>query len=187
MLSAGELAASIRGIGRLLRLRPDAFESFDTTPRGFWTSFWAAVFVLPLWGLLVADQMAAAHPHAPLRYAVLQFIAYVISWLAYPLLMVRISDFLGRWPRYYSYMVPYNWFQVAQTIAWLPLIVLVDSGIASRQAAALLWLSTHAALFCYGWFIARRGLQVDAGAAVALVLIDFLLGLFIDGVADALA
>jgi hypothetical protein len=186
MLTIGELAAALSGVGRLVRLQVDGFDRFDATLSGFWKSFWVALFVLPIWVLLVADQMSATAPGSPWRMVACKLIGYVISWLAYPLLMVRISDFLGRWPRYLTYMVAYNWFQLVQMAAWLPLVLLAATGILPNGAVAILWVATHGVLLAYSWFIARRGLEVDGGTACALVAIDFLLSLLIDSMADSM-
>jgi hypothetical protein len=186
MLSLGKFLAALVGIGRLLRWRTDAFDAFDKTARGFWASFWVALLILPLWCYVVADQMdQMAHP-SPERFVAFQAIAYAISWLAYPLVMLRICDFLDRWPRYYTYIVAYNWFQLAQAVAWLPMLILMGIG-APRGLVAIVWLTTHGVLIGYAWFIARRGLEVDAGTASALVVIDLLLGLLIDRLAEAMA
>jgi hypothetical protein len=186
MLSVGEIAVALGGVKRLLRLQADGFDRFDATLSGFWKSFWVALFVLPIWIVLIADQMSTADGDSAWQVIVCKLIGYAVSWLAYPLLMVRICDFLGRWPRYLTYMVGYNWFQLVQTAAWLPLVLLADTGIAPKGLIAILWLGTHGVLLAYSWFLARRGLQVDGGTACALVVIDFLLSLLIDSIADSL-
>ncbi|MDR3439195.1 hypothetical protein [Telmatospirillum sp.] len=185
MLKSRDLALALIGVRRLLHFGSDAFGIFDASPKGFWTSFWAAALVLPVWCLVIADQMSGmAHPSL-VRFVAIQAIGYAISWLAYPLAMVKICDLLDRWPRYYGYMVAYNWFQVVQAVAWLPLVLLVDLK-ASPGLVAIAWLTTHGVLMTYSWFIARRGLQVDAIAASALVVIDLLLSLLIDRLSEIL-
>jgi hypothetical protein len=185
MLTRGEFASALTGVRAILSFKADAFRHFDASASGFWKSYWAAFLTLPIWALLESQQITTAAPASPTRYYALQGIAYVISWLAYPLLMVRVSTFLDRWPRYFTYMVAYNWFQLVQTVAWAPLLTLLAAG-APQELVVLVWMVTHLALFAYTWFIARRGLGVEAGAATALVIIDFLLGLLIDGVTQAL-
>jgi hypothetical protein len=185
MLTKAELAVALTGVRRVLLCKADAFDQFDATPRGFWNSFWVAFLILPVWAFLLVDQESAAGHPQPFRYFAIQGIGYAISWIAYPLIMIRISDFLDRWPRYFRYMVAYNWFQLVQTIVWLPLVLLIDAG-APQSLVALIWLATHGVLLGYSWFIARRGLKVEAGTACALVLIDLLLSLLIDKLADAL-
>ncbi len=112
-LTLGELARALTGIKRLARFRADAFDIFDGSAKGFWTSFWVAAGVFPVWCLMIADQMSRISHPSPIRYFGFQAIGYAISWLAYPLAMVRISDFLGRWPQYYGYMVAYKLVSVA--------------------------------------------------------------------------
>lgn len=183
--NGGELTMALKGVAAILGRRPEAFGYFDASPRGFWRSFRLAIALFPVWALVLADQLPRMQVDRPLRYCAFQAVGYAISWLAYPLAMVPISDYLDRWPRYYTYMVAYNWFQIVQMLVWVPLLLLVDLE-ASRGLIAALWLGTHAFLLVYAWFMVRRGLDVDAGAATALVVIDLLLGQIIDRMSAAL-
>jgi hypothetical protein len=185
MLTREVLGRALSGLRGLLLFRTDAFDRFDGTIRGFWTSFWAAALVLPVWSLAIFTAMPSADEAGTAQFVAVQLIGYAVSWLAYPLLMVRVSDYLGRWPQYFRYMVAYNWFQVAEAVVFLPPLALAAAG-APPGMVALSWLTIHGVLITYHWFIARRGLQVDAGAASALVIIDLLLGLLIDRLAETL-
>jgi len=186
MLSRRDIASVIAGLNAVMRFRSDAFGYFDASLGGFWKSFWAAAVTAPIWLVLVTRHMTEAQAAAPATYLLAHAVAYAIGWLAFPLLMVRISAFLGRWPRYFHYMVAYNWFQLCQSLLWLPLVLVSDGGPQPSGLVAVLWLVTNGLLFAYGWFLAHRGLGVDGGSAAALVLIDFLLGMLIDGVTEAL-
>jgi len=170
----------------LMRWRADGFDYFDASLDGFWKSFWAVPLCFPIFVLALLQDATAEPPASPGHFGAIQVIAYAIGWLAFPLLMVRISRILGCWPRYFTYMVAYNWFQLVQSFAWLPVLVLSQFAVVPNEALALLWLSTQIALCAYDWFIARHGLKVEAGTAAALVLIDFLLGHLIDGIASRL-
>jgi hypothetical protein len=183
MLTLRQFAWAMTGVGQLLRFRRDAFVFFEATPAGFWRSFWAAILILPVWILVLVDQAAALNHPSPVSFLLAQMVGYAVSWLAYPLLMVKIGDFLDRWPRYYSYMVAYNWFQVLQAVAWFPLVFLVDAK-APAGLVAIVWLSTHGVLMTYSWFIAKRGLMIDGFAAGAIVAIDLLLSMIIDRIAE---
>jgi hypothetical protein len=48
------------------------------------------------------------------------------------------------------------------------------------------FLIVQGVVSAYDWFLARRGLGVQAGTAAALAFIDFLLGLFIDQIAEVI-
>jgi hypothetical protein len=188
MLTRNELSAVLRGLRGLAHFEAAGFAQFDTTPSGFWKSFWAAALCLPVWAIDKWEQIHTLQPNEPVHFLALHGLAYAVSWLAFPLLMVRVSRFLGRWPRYFTFMVAYNWFQVVQSVAWLPLLLLTLQGDAApRDMVAVLWLVLYAVLLAYGWFIARVGLKVETGTAIALVLIDVLLGMLIDGVTAMLA
>lgn len=187
MLTRQELAAALTGVRRLLRWDETGFACFDATHQGFWRSFWAAAIVAPFTAAMLLRQVLVEPPADPVRYAALQAIGYVIGWLAYPLAMVRISQFLGRRDRYFTFMVAYNWFHVVEIVAWGPLAVVTAFGLLPGQAEALLSILVLGVLLAYEWFIARRGLRVEGGTAAALVAIDLLLSLIIDRVTDALS
>lgn len=179
MLTIRELLAGLVGVGRLLRLRADAFDCFDASLTGFWRSMRLAVILAPASAILVLERMAEVNPADPLHFATMQAIGYAVGWLAYPLLMVRISVFLDRGPRYFTYMVAYNWFQTAVIAMMLGLTLLAHGGL-PMGLLTLLQLLGQGLLLVYGWFIARRGLLVETATATALVVIDLLLGVLID-------
>ena len=184
MLTRAEVTTALHGLWGLLRLRPEALDEFDATPHGFWRPYWLAAILLPAWILMLSDHPSATPLAHPNSYVAMQGIGYVIGWFAYPLLMTRIADFLDRGPRYFTYMVPYNWFGVVQTVVWLGLNILGDSGGLTPLSAVLLWLFPQTILLCYGWFIAKHALDIRSGTAAALVAIDFLLSVVIDALAS---
>ena len=40
---------------------------------------------------------------------VVETIAYVIAWVAFPLAMLTVTRWLNRSHRFFDFMVPYNW------------------------------------------------------------------------------
>lgn len=187
MLTRRELAAAITGVVRLLRWDETGFACFEATLDGFWRSFWAAAILAPFTAAILLRQVALAPSDSSVHYVLFRAIGYVIGWLAYPLAMTRISQFLGRRERYFTYMVAYNWFHLVEIVAWGPLALLDAFGLLPGEAEALLSLLILGVLLAYEWFLARRGLRVEGGTAAALVVIDLLLDLMIDRVSDALA
>ena len=173
----------LQGLGRLSQFDDRGFEAFDANRRGFWRSFAAALFCLPVWFWAQYQQVstldAARVPHVLMT----QVIAYVVAWLAYPLLMVRVADFFAVWPNYYRYMVAYNWFRIVLQFIWLPLLVIK---LEPAHQTAMYMIAVLVEMI-YDWFLARRGLKVAGTTAAALALIDFLLGLLIDQIAYASA
>jgi len=178
---------TLQGVRHLSRFDQIGFLFFDASRKGFWRSFGAALVCLPVWALAEYQQVQALHDEAALRFLAIQFTAYVVSWLAYPLLALQIADMFGVWPNYYRYMVAYNWFQPVLQVMWLPLLLL--EFVPGSQTAAMLglmWILLQGVQGAYGWFLARYGLGVNSSTAVALAVIDMLLALLIDQVAARL-
>jgi hypothetical protein len=171
----------LQGLKQLTHFDQRGFLFFDASRAGFWRSFIAALWCLPVWGLaqfiVARGQDSDVIPH----FLLARSLGYVISWLAYPLLMVRVADMFAVWPNYFRYMVAYNWFQIVLQLVWLPLLLLeLVPGALSPGMSAVFGLLAQAVGMTYDWFIARHGLKVEASTAAALTVIDVLLGLFID-------
>ena len=90
---------------------------FDASLDGFWRSFRAAAICYPMYLFLLATRVTSAQWAAAGWPTVLfvETIAYVIAWVAFPLLMLHIAHWLGRDHRFLAFMVAYNWSQVPQT------------------------------------------------------------------------
>ena len=94
-----EAIVSLYGAWRLARLDPRGFELFDRSEAGALRSFAAAVPVLPLY-VLAALMLAPRGPTThPLRWLSVQAIAYVLSWVAYPVAAESLTRVLRLVPR----------------------------------------------------------------------------------------
>ncbi len=186
MLNRRELQAAFTGIRYLLRFRPEGFLFFDPTRRGCLNSFWAALILLPFWGLMLAYQLPPDKITDWWQFAGVQGAAYVVGWLSYPLLMIPVVVLFHRTERYCLYIATYNWFQLVQLVLWPPLLLLTSLG-APQEVLMALWVLLHIVFLAYSFFIARIGLAVESITATALVIIDFLLGVLIDAGADSLS
>jgi hypothetical protein len=178
---------TLQGVRRLSRFDQVGFLFFDASRKGFWRSFGAAAVCLPIWALAEYQQTASLAHDAALRFLAIQIVAYAISWLAYPLVVLQIADWFGVWPNYYRYMVAYNWFQPLLQMLWLPFLLLEflppdDVG----GLAGPFWLALQLVQCVYGWFLARFGLGVTTSTAAALSILDMALALLIDLIASRL-
>jgi hypothetical protein len=182
-----EIAAAVIGALRLWKGDPAALDFFDRSPEGFWRSFTAALLAAPahLLLLVVSSTRAELAGHWP-RIVVVEAIAYVISWIAYPLIMVFVADRLGRGDRYFEYMVPYNWAGLVQMLVFLAVAVLRAVGVLPEPIGAVAALVALVAILHFQWFIARVGLEISATSAVGLVLLDLSLGVLINGLAGSI-
>lgn len=188
-LTARDLSWSLFGVWRLARLDPEGAEYFGNTPQAFWKSFWAAALVAPAYAVVLAMEVGSLGPDGPhpLRYVLLQCIAYVIGWVAFPLVMVRMSELLEAWGFYYRYIAAYNWFQVLWTLIVLPVSLILAGGALPPVAADLLSLLVLGVMLGYGWFIASNVLDLNGFTAIGVVVLDFVIGVFINAFFHAVA
>ncbi|MBY0429632.1 MAG: hypothetical protein K2Q10_00420 [Rhodospirillales bacterium] len=187
MLTVRDIAAVIVGTGRLLRWDASGLHAYDASLPGFWRSFTAVLVALPMDMLIHAGSLAGESVHSPGRYALVQVLALVMGWTAFPLLMIPISDLLGRWPRYFRCMVALNWFRPVQSLLLLPPNLLGLIPGVSGDVQAFLTLALLAAVLLYEWFIIARGLEVEGFTAASIVTIDLLVSFIISGLADSIS
>lgn len=187
MSVAAEAAVSLYGAFRLARFDANGMRCFDRTPRGFWRSFLAAVVVAPFYALLLASAYPALETSPdPLRFALAESIAYVMTWVAYPLAMAWVTRQLDRFDRYIGYIVAYNWAAVLQNAVFIPINILWITGTLPPDLGFLLWVIAFLLILAYLWFIARTALALAPMAAASIVGIDVLLNLMISTVAHGM-
>jgi hypothetical protein len=183
-----EVQLAVGGALRLAVGDRRALGVFDASIDGFWRSFRAGLICYPFYLLLLSFRIDGprweAAGVAPIL--VVETIAYVISWVALPLLVLPLSRWVGREDRFLPFMVAYNWSQIPQT----GLFVLVGldrwSGLLTPSAGGLAGLLSVVAALAYEWYIARVALAVTGAQATLVVIIDLLLGTVLGRVAGAL-
>lgn len=187
MLDLGGAARGIAGAWRLAHLDPNGMGYFDTSVAGFWRSFQAAIVTAPLFVILIVLR-TAEHPLStdPLRALFIEAIGYVIGWTAFPLAAWYLASALGKAERYFGYIVAYNWANVVQVAAFVPVAALSASGLLPDGIVVLIALVLTAAVIFYQFFIVRTALGVEALPALGFVGIDLMIGLALDAVETAL-
>jgi hypothetical protein len=183
MIDVGAAAAGLAGAWRLARLDRSGMRYFEATPEAFWRSFQAAIIAAPIYVVLVLLR-SDDHPLSPdpVRAALIETIGYVIQWTAFPLAAWYLTRAFNVSGRYFGFMVAYNWANVLQFIAFLPVALLSASGMAAGGFVNIVALLFTAAVVYYQYFIARTALGIDALPALAFVAADFMIGLFLDAV-----
>ncbi|MBX3517108.1 MAG: hypothetical protein KF815_09215 [Rhodospirillales bacterium] len=185
--SLREIVLSVYAAARLARFDAQPLAYFDASPAGVFRSFFAAVVVAPFYALTLATRFTAtADPVDPVRFALAEGIAYVLSWVAFPLMMVDIAQAVDRPGRLYLYICAYNWSLVVQNAIILPVAVLVTTGIIPPDIGQPLWLTAIAAITVYIWFIARSALEISSLMAVGVVVLDIIVSLIISAIAGRL-
>ncbi len=187
MITARETTFALYGAYRLARVDPKGLFYFDATIEGFWRSFYAALLVAPAYVILLAldlgDRPATA---GPVKLVLVEGIAYVISWTAFPLAMVRFARRLDRSHHYIRYIVAQNWANVLEIALFLPV-----AAIAAGSAAVALPLLAWIAVLVYEWYVARTALEITGGQAAAVValsvILNFIITLFSESMVRGLA
>ena len=187
MVPAGEVVGSLYGAWRLARFDPGGLGFLNDSAAGFWRSFFAAALVLPLYLLLLVVRHAGATEHvAAFRFYAVETIAYVIAWVAFPLLMASLVRVLDRERFYVRFIVAYNWAAVLQNGVYLPIAILTAAGLLADALANVLGLAALGAIVVYVWFVTRTALDIEAAKAAGIVGLDFLLSILINAVAEGM-
>ena len=189
MLTLREMSSGLYGAWRLLWRDRSAMAWFDRSLAGAIRSFWAAALCYPGFVILLLMRLSASdlHSAAVFRILLVESIGYVIGWCAYPLAALPFCRWLAPEERALGFIIAYNWSQVLQTAALLPIAVLGGLDIVPGYAIAYADFVAYMAILVYEWFIAR--IAVDAGAlpATALVLLDIVIGAALSQVTQILS
>jgi len=162
--------------------------SFDASIAGFWRSFRAAVICYPFYLFLLAFRVSHAQwQHSGIAtILVVETIAYVISWVIFPLVILPLCGVLRRDDRFLTFMVAYNWSQVPQTALFTVIGIDGLTGLLPPGSLPAAELTAAVATMIYEWYIARVALSVGAAAAMLVVVIDLVLGTALARLAEAL-
>jgi len=184
VIEARDIVRGVSGVWRLAHFDPQGMKFVDRTMDGFWKSFFSAVIVLPGYVALMAlgrNSWPAEIAAAPLwRVVTIEGIAYVISWVAFPLAMIVIADLLDRREHYIGFIVAANWSAVVQIAVFLPAAAIYAA--VGNSFALLLYILVWSGLFVYAWFIARTAMDINNLAATGIVGLSFVLDVLIEGI-----
>lgn len=183
-----EVRLALVGALRLARGDRGGLACFDRSADGFWRSFRAAAIAYPLYLVLLSMRITVAEweRSGGLLIVTVETIAYVMAWVAFPLIMLTVTRWIGRAHRFFDFMVPYNWSQVPQSALFVLVGLESESGVLAAGPAQAIEIAAAAAVLLYEWFIARVALDTTASAAGMVVLVDLFLGVLISHVASSL-
>jgi hypothetical protein len=180
-----EVFASLYGAYRLARLDPWGMAHFNLTVEGFWRSFFAAVLVAPGYAILIANTMATRPETFHFgRVLLVQSVAYLLSWAAFPVAALIITYWLQLTRNYVPLIVASNWAAVIQIALFLAAFLLTR--ILPGPLAGLLLTVVTVSILAYEWFVMRTALETTGGIALALVLVDLILNFVINASAEQL-
>jgi len=176
-----EVRWALVGCLRLARGDRGGLAYFDRSLDGFWRSFLSAFFSYPFFLVLLTMRVSLADWNAAggLRIILVETIGYVISWVAFPLVMLSVLRWIGREQRFFDFMVPYNWCQLPQSVLFVLVGLESETGALSNPVSQTIEIAAAVAVLVYEWYIARVALETSAAAAILVVLVDLVLGLLI--------
>jgi len=158
-------------------------QSLDVSERGYWRSFYAAFYGLPLLVLasilvpldLEGQEAAkAAAEDGGFVFDLVGFLLYyAINWLYWPLAAVYLTRNLGLFERYSGYIVAYNWGQLI--VLAMQAGILLAGTVIFGDATPLL-VPVFLLALAANWSIARHALGIAALPAVMLTGLDLVLG-----------
>ena len=183
-----EMQLAVGGALRLAVGDRRALGCFDASIDGFWRSFRAAAICYPLYLLLLSFRVAHGQweTSGVLTIVIIETIAYVISWVAFPLLILPVSRHLGRASRFLPFMVVYNWSQIPQTVVFVLVGLDTATGLLPPSSAHFAGLLAAIAALVYEWYIARVALAVTGTQATLVIIIDLLLSTTVGRIAQSL-
>ncbi|HVC55995.1 MAG TPA: hypothetical protein VND95_08570 [Stellaceae bacterium] len=183
-----EVQLAIAGTLRLARGDRSGLAAFDTSIDGFWRSFRAGIICYPFYLLLLAFRVAAPQWAASgvATILVVETIAYVISWVAFPLMILPLARWLDREERFLAFMVAYNWSQIPQTALFVVVGLDRVTGFLPPTAGQFAEVFAAIAVLVYEWYIARVALAVGGAPAGFVVVVDLALGTLLSQVASSL-
>jgi hypothetical protein len=187
MLTLAEIGPGFYGAWRLALFDPSGMRYFDRSLRGFWRSFMVAILAAVPTALLIWLHLSGLRVDAgPPRILAAETIFYVIGWVAFPLVMFYVVPIIDRVDHYLGFIVAYNWASLIQLLVLLPAYGLAASQMLPPGASQALSFAAWGAILVYEWFVVRTALALPGLAAAGIVLLDVILSLIVDGLADAM-
>jgi hypothetical protein len=182
-----EFVYVLRGLRRLIQFDVGGLGYFDRSIEGFWRSFRVALLIAPLYSIVIPFELELIKPTAGWQQImIVEILAYIVSWLLYPLAAYEICRLVGREAEYPGYIVVYNWSKMliasAQVLVWLPTLM----GITAAETSHSLYRIVYLIFLIYLWFIARAGLRIDPFSAIGMVFTSYVLTLVLSFIHTAL-
>ena len=185
MLNLAEIGSALYGAWRLARFDADGMRYFDRGLEGFWRSFRVALLAAPFTALLIALQLSTMRVDGGwFRILAGESIAYVIGWVAFPLLAYYLTEAIDRRAQYLGFIVAYNWSTLIQLAVVLPAAVISRSGILPGGLGEAVSFASNIAVLVYEWFIVRTALGLPGFGAAGVVLADVVISVLIQAAGD---
>ncbi|BBK44713.1 hypothetical protein STVA_47330 [Allostella vacuolata] len=185
--STTEIVHALDGAWRLACRDPAGMARFDGSLDSFWKSFFAAVLALPFFVLLIALRDLPVEPRGGMAVvAIVEAIAYVASWAAFPLVVFHLTKLIGRRERYLAFIAAFNWSAVIQVTLFLAASALSAIDLLPAAIVQGIAFGVTMLVLAYEWYVVRVGLAVGGLLASAVVVLDLAVGIVLNGIAQSI-
>lgn len=194
MIGAREIEASLKGSWLLFLNREDGLKWFDLSVAGFWRSFLVLVLLLPLfWVTSVAEKqlILTETDLVPEDFQATAFwsarlVGLVLDWLALPVLLAAVARPLGIAAAYPAFIAVRNWTSLFVSIPYVLTACLYLAGVMPGGIMYLSWLCLLVMILWFRFQVTRMMLGPSVALALAIVILDFTLSIFIQTAVDRL-
>lgn len=170
MIKTEEVVTGLYAAWRLFLRDRRAVALFDDSYSGVVKSFFCAVVVLPVYVLLLLFEPSPTGADAGMfRLIAVNLIAYVLLWVAWPLVMAYIAPAIDRSKEFCRYVTAGNWAVGPQMLVQLAVLLLAISGFASKPVLELASLVALFIVLFYHLFVLRVVLRVGLFLGIGLV------------------
>lgn len=185
-MGVSEILHGITGAWRIAMRDPNAARHFDLSDTGFFRSFLALVFALPiilfsttsLWRM---NQSVEAFADVDfVSFATVQIGGEIFYWAVYLVTMVPVARHLKLGASFGAYVVTFNWGELMTSALMAVPPLLYSLGLLNGQVAATLTLPVFGLIVWYRWQIARVVLGAPPSSAIAILIFDFVLGVVLE-------
>ena len=165
--------------------RSVSFDEFNLTIEGFWRSFGVVFVIMPFFLLIgyisttfiltdpqITDQARNDISFTPFK----DIILLGILWIAWPLCALFITRFLSLGHNYVRYIIAYNWCSLFLIIIQFIPLLLFHIAFIGHETTVFLALISYGFAIYMAWYIARCALETTISIALAIALVDVVIG-----------
>ncbi len=169
MLSLADISRGLQAGFRLALFDKQGLALLDATREGFWKSFAALLFVLPL---QLAQGMLLMPDDTPGDVWVQQTLVQIVEWLAFPVVMMTVTVGIGRAHHFFRFIVAHNWAKVPPLVVFAVVQALAFAGTISQDTAFGIIAIVGLWLLAFNFFVTRHSLEIGTGHTIGIMLLD---------------
>ncbi|MCY4191120.1 MAG: hypothetical protein OXC54_03630 [Rhodospirillaceae bacterium] len=172
-----EAKQSVGGAVRVMRMDPNALQDFNLTIDGYWRSFYAAVYLAPIYILFLLS-VPVPQDVSIGRFWLIEIINYPLNWALWPLISYYICRGAGLVDKYTTYITVYNWAQIILSGLRMALIIIAFALFPLAVTSNLIVLSLIVVLAAEALII-RLTLDVSWPQALLIESLAFVIALLL--------